>query len=392
MKILSLSLLLLSSLTSFSQWELWERYPAKPFDDGCVLQIDNQAWVGTGLGSDFLVKGRFFRWHEDHWEEESSVPNGLNRQYAAAVGGDQKAYLVGGLGNNFTFINDLWEFDALNQTWTELDTLPSAPRSGAALFHLQDKLVLVGGLLESGHRTSEVWSYDLTNQQWNSLPRTPFGSNWRAAYTQDEQRGYLLFGKDSTDSYSRDLYSYHHDNGWEWMSRFPRSGKTHASLVYVDSALFTLGGTDSLNHYSRALWKYDLRTEEWSLVDSTYYLGIRGGCMWEEDGYLHYVGGLTQVPLRTEAHFAYNLNQVPYPPGYSAFLFPNPASEVLRIQTKSPIDQVEIIDMHGRRYDAYPEIQSVAAQLTVEDLPPGRYIVLITTRAQSIVRSLLIQH
>lgn len=385
----SLTLLILLPFLAFAQWEQLDDFPHLPFDDGCVMATSNGAFVGTGLANNFIAQERFFSWSSS-WTETSPLPSGNRRQYAAATANDRHGYVFGGI-NGTQFYSDLLEFDSQLGTWTALSPLPSSGRSGACAFYIENEIYIVGGLLEAGQRTSEVWKYILASGSWVEETRFPDGSVWRAAYTSHSNWGYMLFGKDSIDRYSKALYAYNPNEGWQYLSDYPGTGKTHAALVYFHGALYTFGGSDSTDTFSNELWKFDLQSSEWTLVDSTFHIGIRGGSMWIEDQYLHYVGGLDENLNRSKSHWRFDLTpQLQLDD--AIVLYPNPASQEIYIESAARIEHVALYDTQGNELSVLGAIQSFTASIETVSLPSGVYILMVQTPNGDLRRRFIVAH
>jgi hypothetical protein len=86
--------------------------------------------------------------------------------------------LFGGRTITGTLLADLWAFDPVSETWTELDSGsgegPSARMAHSLTYDPDtDKVVLVGGLTNEGDtRLGDTWHYQ--NDQWaEANPATP---------------------------------------------------------------------------------------------------------------------------------------------------------------------------------------------------------------------------
>lgn len=104
-------------------------------------------------------------------------PSPPARLYHSGVVMGDKFYVFGGTeGFNPPYLNDVWAFDLVSETWTELaangDANGPLPRFGAEVFAdaAHDRLVIFGGhdQADLGNR-NDVWGFDLTNESWVSL-------------------------------------------------------------------------------------------------------------------------------------------------------------------------------------------------------------------------------
>ncbi|WP_396144497.1 LamG-like jellyroll fold domain-containing protein [Flavobacterium sp.] len=86
---------------------------------------------------------------------------------------NNKGYICTGLnatsaGN--TMLNDLWEYNPSNSTWTQKTALPSAGRYASFGFAFNNKGYVLGGERNSGVMLNEFWEYNPTTDSWSSLP------------------------------------------------------------------------------------------------------------------------------------------------------------------------------------------------------------------------------
>ena len=83
-----------------------------------------------------------------------------------------KVILFGGQGNGY--LDDIWAFDPVANTWTELD--PSGKRPSARVWSSMvydphsHRMILFGGEDAGGYR-NDTWAYDAAKNTWTDLSR-----------------------------------------------------------------------------------------------------------------------------------------------------------------------------------------------------------------------------
>jgi len=98
-------------------------------------------------------------------------------------------YMFGGISTSFQFLNDLWSYDLVNDTWTLI--IPSnacdpslPPANFAPQFQLSNNgavlqaLYMYGGNVfppGSGNQNEEIWKYSLTTNSWSKIATVPSG-------------------------------------------------------------------------------------------------------------------------------------------------------------------------------------------------------------------------
>ena len=166
---------ILSAINASAQpWQQIADYPAAARDDAAGFTIATQVYIGTGLTSWFAPTRDFrvFNTFNETWDSIKSMPQGQERQYACGFSSATKGYIFGGTDGTQR-LNDLWEFDPLQNLWTQKTSLRALGRSGASCFVLGSTAYIIGGLPDSTTPTNEVWSYDISADSWlqkNNLP------------------------------------------------------------------------------------------------------------------------------------------------------------------------------------------------------------------------------
>ena len=126
---------------------------------------------------------------------------------------NSKMYVFGGCldNNTATTLNDLWEFDALAGTFTQINNGTTAPaphqrgRCSVAWNPLTNKLVVFGGDTRSGGTLpantllNDTWEWDPTTNTWTDVTPaagSPAPRRWAAMAFEPALGGMLLFGGD----------------------------------------------------------------------------------------------------------------------------------------------------------------------------------------------------
>jgi hypothetical protein len=104
---------------------------------------------------------------------------GLRRVTGVGFSINNKGYVCTGLnatsaGN--TFLNDLWEYNPLNDTWTQKNALPAAGRYASFGFAFNNKGYILGGETNTSAMTNQFWEYNPTIDSWVALPNYIGGS------------------------------------------------------------------------------------------------------------------------------------------------------------------------------------------------------------------------
>jgi N-acetylneuraminic acid mutarotase len=64
-------------------------------------------------------------------------------------------------GNNSVFLNDVWEYHPLSDTWIQKSPLPAFGRGDSSCFVLNATVYIIGGKTTSDSIMNNVWAYNI---------------------------------------------------------------------------------------------------------------------------------------------------------------------------------------------------------------------------------------
>lgn len=177
------------------------------------------------------------------------------RGHPALVAHNDKVFMgAGGGGSNNR--NDWWEYDMLTMLWTQKADIPGEGRHHPFQF-ASGQYVYVGG----GH--VDNWSrYDILTEEWTAIDDTPEG---RVAGSQFSYKGlgFLIGGDDKEHANVPNdqtfmLYTPDIDN-WTKLPAPPRGSRWANSSMIIDDVLYYFGGIDRNNSANDStMWKFDM--------------------------------------------------------------------------------------------------------------------------------------
>ena len=134
-----------------------------------------------GTKAYFLDQNKKFFYYDsvtDSWALLSDFI-GVKRVTGVGFSINNKGYICTGLnatsaGN--TMLNDLWEYNPLNNTWTQKTALPAAGRYASFGFSFNNKGYVLGGETNNSTMTNQFWEYNPTTDSWVALPNYIGGS------------------------------------------------------------------------------------------------------------------------------------------------------------------------------------------------------------------------
>lgn len=170
-----------------SETETWtelEECPCQSRYHPAFIQLEDKIYVGMG---------NYFANYKDWWEydiptntwtEKDDLP-GPPRHHPFYFGIDGIAYVGFGHGNDgiggqLNVYNDFYKFDPETDEWTQLADFPGEGRVAGTQFDYNGKGYVLSGdgddhsFMEEG----ELWEYDPLSDTWTQLPSHPGSSRW----------------------------------------------------------------------------------------------------------------------------------------------------------------------------------------------------------------------
>jgi len=189
------------------------------------------------------------------WTQKSSLPGPGRFDATAFVIGD-KAYICTGdtLNSGPSFLNDLWEWDAISDSWTQKANFPGLPRRGSFSFSIGSKGYVGGG--SSGIQNFlDFWEYDSFSNAWLQKMSLvgPF-QNHILGFSIGNF-GYTIFG-----NFTSDLYKYDPSiDNWNIVSIFPGAPRFYATSFVIGTSVYF--GTGS---WYKDIWEYNTQSSSWT--------------------------------------------------------------------------------------------------------------------------------
>jgi len=207
---------------------------------------------------------------------ESIVPMEIARSHAPVITYENKIYVFGGGGPDFSSLNSCVCYDPGTKEWSKLQDMPTK-RSGTAAFLIDDKIYVVGGGFKKPDgnfqflKTVEI--YNPRSNSWESGPDMLQPHDYPAA-TQVEDRIYILgghhpeacLGGPKTDpGFNFCEHWSPSEENWKELSplptpRFAASALTHNGKIYTCGGVaFTAEGFNNFDFFEN----YSLENQTW---------------------------------------------------------------------------------------------------------------------------------
>lgn len=284
--------------------QTWEQLNNTPFydDHSNGFGFNGKGYTIQGTGNQQGNTLWIYTPDTDVWENVGNFP-GAPRRIAIGDDWNGKFYYGFGFGDGIGPLNDLWEFDPVDTSFTQLPSCPCIGRTHPALIANNDKIYMGSGSTGNGD-TDDWWMYDMITQDWTQLQNIPGGerhhpfffsyedkvyvggghrTNWleyntttntwreidnlpqgRVAGSQQTygHRGLLIAGDDRTHTHVPDedtFMSYDSELGeWSRFPQLPNGSRWAPSSFIIDDILYFFGGYSDNIDLDDTMWKFNL--------------------------------------------------------------------------------------------------------------------------------------
>lgn len=134
-----------------------------------------------GTKAYFLDQNNKFFIYDSVTDSYTSLSDFTGQRRVTGVGFsiNNKGYVCTGLNATSAgniMLNDLWEYNPLNNTWTQKTALPATGRYASFGFSFNNKGYVLGGETNTSAMTNQFWEYNPTTDSWFVLPNYIGGS------------------------------------------------------------------------------------------------------------------------------------------------------------------------------------------------------------------------
>lgn len=411
---LFLSFVLLSYISNAQTWTQVQDFPYFKGGGGVSFVIGDYGYIG--LCDTLITNGidsRFFRYDaaNDSWQPVAPFP-GVKRRSAVSFVADGKGYVALGFAPSpvSALMNDVYQYDPVTDTWTQMNDFGGDARSGAFAITI-DNHVIVGagnGKNAAGVSTAkeDIWKYDYTTDTWSNQGAMPFEPRVGSSTFAINGKGYLSGGtKPNTSAINlwSDLWEYEPQSG-TWVEKISAQG---AVLGFDGAPAFAVGGKGYMCYGSKDhCAQYDPVTNQATILGD--FLGLdwnRTGAVAFAVNNKGYFGLGAQYPPNNPAASGRQRDfwemslSVPtstlVEPEQTVTIAPNPARSVVQVTTSLPENgtvRLLLTDATGRTVkEMTSEVKEAQLNisLNIADLASGTYYISIFTKNRTTIQSLV---
>ncbi len=197
-------------------WTKIQDFPGIARYDAVTFAIGDKLYVGTGKDDDKLLYKDFYAYNTSTqaWEDVNSL-RGDKRSKAAAFTLDGIGYVISGYSSGYE--NDMWAYNPSSDSWTEMRKISNytdddfdndysnIARADGSTFTINGRGYLVCGT--NGSLVNNVWEYDPVQDLWTERTEFEGSSRTEAVGFSAGSYGYIVTGR-SSSYYFYDLWTF----------------------------------------------------------------------------------------------------------------------------------------------------------------------------------------
>jgi hypothetical protein len=342
----ALSFLLTSTASSQDIWVQRDSVNGPPKANCVSFVIGDDGFIATGYNGSSKKRSMYsYDIDQDDWDDEVSMGgisgDGLNRTSAIGFSCDNWGFVGLGEGDGYVF-QDMWMYDKVLDTWTQMADFEGPARTQAVGFHI-GSLGFVG-LGKGGDFATlynDFWKFDYQTNTWTQVSSFPGTARMDAVGIDMVGKGYVGLGYDGT-SYPNDFWEYFPETDtWTAKANFPGTPRGNATGFAVFPQLWVTTGDDGFN-YLKDTWEYNYFGDTWTqradfpgearsgassvVIENRGFVGCGFGSGVYYDDFYEYT-----ILLENEEIIELSAN-----------VFPNPASAFFTITLNTNIKKVEL--------------------------------------------------
>lgn len=271
--------------TTRGDWKKVTPFAGAPRAGAVQFTIGDKVYVGLGYNanssnSTYVQDGYFrdvyvFDAQAGNWSRIAVFPGDL-RERAVAFSVNGVGYV--GLGYNRklneTELRDIWKYDPVADTWTKMTAeFGGSARYNAVAFSIGTKAYVGTGFDDAGNYNSDFYQYEATNDTWTQVASFPGNKRERAFAFVIDDKAYVAGGLNN-DSYTTDFFQYNpQNNTWTNLEITDSDNSDYADFVAAvqryDAVAFVMNGKAYIGTgvnagaISKKIYEYDPASNAW---------------------------------------------------------------------------------------------------------------------------------
>ncbi len=195
------------------------------------------------------------------WEKRAELPIGISHADIVVNPTSKEFYIIGGL-----YRSTLFKYkDSVLTEYPQLNRISF----NAVTFFYNNFIYVMGGFENTSNKkaVTSFHKYNLDNTSSSAVTIENKYYRAGAAYTEDDQKVYIVGGYDYLGEIKNTVLIYTKSNNSFVEYEFPKS-LIHSSTILKNNKLYIFGGYDQYEGYLNSIYTFDLSTNQATLLDS----------------------------------------------------------------------------------------------------------------------------
>lgn len=171
-----------------------------------------------------------------------------------------KAYIISGrsVGVGGTVFSDVWEYDITSSTWTQKNNLPFAGMFRGSAFVINGVGYIAYGLTNGNNFNRYIYQYDQLNDQWTQIPNVSLPARNYVGCGVTSGKAFFYGGQDSTTQITNDVRLFDPVTGTVTVyPGIPALGRKGGMAFSLNNIFYITTGVDSSPARTKETWKND---------------------------------------------------------------------------------------------------------------------------------------
>jgi len=396
LKIIFFCFLSINSIFSQDYWEQKDSVNGPPKAASSAFSLGSIGMVVGGLDElEFKRKSYVYSPFQDDWDETTSLGGvfGDGLQRASSCGfsiennGLIKGYVALGQTQTIPFMNDLWEFDPITESWSQKADFIGSPRRQAVSFVIESNAYVGTGEGITG-LFNDFYVYNSETNEWSQITDFPGTPRRQAIAFSLAGNGFVGTGDDGVKK--NDFWMFNPQTSqWILKAQFPGPPRSGACAWSSYPSAFIATGEDMNFSFLNDLYEYNYWTNSWTqrtdlpgpprknafafCINDVGYIGTGYNDNFLDDFYAYHK--IADVSENTNLFID---------------VYPNPAQEMIYLKTdNSEIQSVKFLNLTGEIVFEKSELNQSFYELNVGQFPNGIYHVFVQLSDDKIVMKMI---
>jgi len=342
------------------------------------------AFVGTGYDStSFRRNFSVYNPASNAWLQVESMGgvtgSGLSRNAAISFSINNNGYVGLGQGSN-PYLNDLWEYNAGGDYWTQKANFGGTPRRSAASFSANNKGYVVCGQDITGFK-NDMWMYDPSTNLWTAKAAFPGTARRLPVAFAVGVNAYVGTGDDGV--FKGDFFKYStSSNAWSALPAFAGTPRYGACAFVIGTDGYVGTGYDNTLSNTKTFYKFSTTTNLWSPVKDFSGTARSNAVGFALSGWGYIATGYDSLTTLDLWMYDPLSNGIEETDNFisSVKLYPNPMTEYLNISfdeaSLNAFGKISfaLYDIHGREVKKIKQFENSEYRIDRGDLANGIYV------------------